>query len=120
MAEMKKYVGGCHCGKVRYAVTMAPVKGAMACNCSICSKRGTLLTFVPAGQFELTSGEGSLTDYQFGKKNIHHLFCPVCGVASYATGKGPDGTQMMAINVRCLDDLDVSTLSVSTFDGKSL
>ena len=119
MSEAKTYAGGCHCGKVRYEVTAALDK-VMACNCSICNKRGALLTFVPADQFKLLSGEDALTDYQFAKKKIHHLFCSTCGVASFARGAGPDGRQMCAINTRCLDDVDVSALPVTHFDGKSL
>jgi hypothetical protein len=119
MSEAKRYEGGCHCGKVRYEVTAALDRG-MACNCSICSKKGTLLTFVPADHFKLLSGEESLTDYQFGKKHIHHLFCSTCGVGSFARGSTPDGRSMCAINIRCLDDVDISSLPITHFDGKSL
>ena len=118
MPETKTYTGGCHCGKVRYEVTMS-LDRIISCNCSICSKTGTLLAFVPADQFELLSGEGDLTDYQFNKKQIHHLFCSTCGVRSFARGKGPDGKEMRAVNVRCLDDVDISTLTPMQFDGKS-
>jgi hypothetical protein len=41
-----KHQGGCHCGKVRYDVEMTLSK-ALSCNCSICSKRGTLLDSSP-------------------------------------------------------------------------
>ncbi len=119
MAEMAKYRGGCHCGAVRYEVesTLEPV---VSCNCSICQKRGALLTFVPAAQFTLLSGESELTDYQFNKKVVHHLFCSHCGVGSFARGKRPDGAEMIAVNVRCLDDVDPAALSPMPFDGKSL
>jgi hypothetical protein len=118
-ADPKTYQGGCHCGQVRYEVTTA-LDGAMACNCSICSMKGALLTFVPPDRFELISGQAQLSDYQFNKMVIHHLFCAICGVQSYATGVGPDGKQMYAINVRCLDGVDCSALPLSHFDGKSL
>jgi hypothetical protein len=119
MSEAKKYAGGCHCGKVRYELT-AVLDRVMACNCSICSKRGSLLTFVPADKFKLLSGEDALSDYQFAKKKIHHLFCSTCGTASFARGSMPDGQPMCAVNVRCLDDVDISALPVTQFDGKSL
>jgi hypothetical protein len=90
----------------------------MQCNCSICSRTGTLLSFVPSGSFTLEKGEDSLTDYQFNKRNIHHLFCRVCGVRSFAHGQGPSGP-MVAINTRCLEDVDPTTLPVQHFDGKS-
>lgn len=120
MAETKTYTGSCHCGKIRYEVTTAPLSGAMSCNCSICSKRGTLMTFVPLEQLKLLSGEDGLSDYQFGKKSVHHLFCRTCGVAPFGSGTAPDGKKMYAVNVRCLDGVDVSTLAITSFDGKSL
>jgi hypothetical protein len=119
MANLQTHTGGCHCGAVRYEVALE-LERVMACNCSICSKKGTLLSFVPVEQFELLSGEDALADYQFNKKIIHHLFCKTCGVESFAKGVGPDGKPMRAINVRCLDDVDVSKLDVSHFDGKRL
>jgi len=115
----KTYAGGCHCGNVRYDVTME-LGEVMQCNCSICSKTGALLAFAPAAQFQLRSGEGRLSDYQFGKKRIHHLFCPTCGIRSFARGTGPDGKEMAAINVRCLDGVDATALPVKPFDGRSL
>ena len=64
--------------------------------------------------------EDRLTDYQFKTKTIHHLFCPVCGIRSFARGIGPDGREMIAINVRCLEDVDLASLPVRPFDGRSL
>jgi hypothetical protein len=79
-----------------------------------------LLAFVPASDFKLTSGEGDTTDFQFNKHNIHHLFCSTCGIQSFGRGKRPDGKEMVAINVRCLDGVDVDSLKVTKFDGRSL
>ncbi len=119
MPETAKHSGGCHCGHVRFEVEIS-LEPIVSCNCSICQKRGALLTFVPAPQFKLLSGQDDLTDYQFNKKIIHHLFCSHCGVASFAQGTGPDGSEMIAINVRCLDDVDPAALSPMSFDGRSL
>ena len=119
MAEVMNYSGGCHCGEVRYDVT-ADLSGVMSCNCSICQKRGALWVFVTDDKFALRAGGEDLADYQFGKKIIHHLFCPQCGVGSFSRGKAPDGREMVAVNVRCLDDVDVATLSPKPFDGRSL
>ncbi len=119
MGEAKKYSGSCHCGKVRYEV-MLDLGPVLSCNCSICSRKGHLLAFVPVEQFALLSGEGALTDYQFGKKRIHHLFCSTCGISSFSKGLGPDGKEMRAVNVRCLEGVDLSSLAIEPFDGKSL
>jgi len=112
-----KYSGGCHCGKVRYEVEIQ-IENALACNCSICQKRGYLLAFTPASNFRLLQGEKDLTDYQFGKKTLHHPFCATCGVASFSTGS-QNGVEMRAINVRCLDDIELEKIPVMPFDGRS-
>ena len=114
----QKYQGGCHCGAVRYEATVN-VQSPITCNCSICSKIGHWLTFVPAADFALISGQEQLQDYQFNKKVIHHYFCNVCGIHSFGKGTGPDGSEMAAINVRCLDDIDLDKLAPQPFDGKS-
>jgi hypothetical protein len=119
MAQMKKYAGSCHCGDVRFEVE-ADLGTVMACNCSICSRAGYLLAFVGPDHFKLLSGAGKQTDYQFNKKNIHHLFCSKCGVRSFGHGKGPDGSEMYAVNVRTLDGIDLASLKVQSFNGKDL
>lgn len=119
MPEAKTYAGGCHCGKVRYEASSDLAK-VIACNCSICTKHGLVLTFVPESAFRLLSGQETLSDYQFAKKRIHHQFCISCGVESFARGSMPDGTPMIAINVRCLDGVDLASLKPTPFDGRSL
>ncbi len=99
---------------------MAPPDKAFACNCSICSRGGWLLAFVPDDSFRLVSGGEQLTDYQFGKKHIHHLFCRTCGVRPFSRGAGKDGKEMFALNLRCIEGLDSTKLPVETFDGASL
>ncbi|MFN7132875.1 MAG: GFA family protein [Myxococcales bacterium] len=118
MGETKTYKGSCHCGRVQYEVAMelGPV---VTCNCSICSRTGSMLAFVPAAQFTLLSGEDALTDYQFGKKSIHHLFCATCGIRSFARGRDPGGNEMAAVNVRCLEGVDLDALQVHKYDGRS-
>jgi hypothetical protein len=116
---MKTYIGGCHCGAVKYSVDL-DIKDVISCNCSICSKTGGLLAFAGKDNFRLLSGEKASSDYQFAKKRIHHLFCKTCGIKSYGQGKAPDGTEMYAVNIRCLDDIDVDVIPVKKYDGKSL
>ncbi len=119
MNEIKTYTGSCHCGAVRYVV-QADLGFTVTCNCSMCAKMGWIMTFAPASRFTLLSGEDSLTDYQFHKKVIHHLFCKVCGIRSFGRGKDKEGNDTVAINVFCLDDVDRSTLAPTLFNGKDL
>jgi len=114
-----KYTGGCHCGAVKYEAEMDLTKG-MTCNCSHCSKKGFVLTFIPAAQFTLLSGEDNLTLYEFNNKMIQHLFCRTCGVESFGRGKGQGGAPTVMINARCLDDADLTKLTMTEFNGKDL
>jgi hypothetical protein len=120
MSEAKTYQGSCHCGDVKFEVQLDLSKPATTCNCSICSRTGTMLSFVPDTVFNMKSGEDSLTDYQFGNQHIHHLFCKRCGVRSFARGKNRDGSAMVAVNVRCLEGVDLETVPTRPFDGRRL
>lgn len=113
------YQGSCHCGAVKFTVSMAPPETAYACNCSICGRNGWLLAFVPGTAFTQTAGKDALTDYQFGKKRLHHTFCKVCGVRPFSTGNDEKGNPTVAVNLRCLEGLDAAALPVHQFDGKS-
>jgi len=112
------YKGSCHCGRIAFEVEgdFAEVK---ECNCSHCSRKGYLLWFVPREQLRLGCAENSYSTYQFNKHVINHHFCPICGCAPFATGKGPSGESMAGINVRCLEGVDLSTLKRVAVDGRS-
>lgn len=119
MTQPSRYTGGCHCGAVRYTVEADLSKPVYACNCSMCGRSGTLLSFVPIALFTLEQGSDALSDYQFNKHAIHHLFCKVCGIKSFARGTGPNGQEMAAINVRCLAGVDPEALKIERVDGRS-
>ena len=79
------------------------------------------MAFAPATHFKLLSGEADLTKFEFNKHMIQHQFCSTCGIQSYAIGTHPKtGAKMAAINVRCLDAVDVDALKVKKVDGRSL
>ncbi len=114
---MQTYQGGCHCQNVRYEVTM-DLSQLITCNCSMCSKKGTILGFVQEPQFKLLKGQDAVTDYLFHKKVLHHTFCKTCGVTPFIKGAKPDGTKMVAINVRCLDNVNIDQLKPAAVNGK--
>lgn len=115
---MKTYNGSCHCGNVTWDVE-ADITEVLDCNCSHCSRKGFLLTFVPESQFHLKSGAEHLAEYQFHKKHINHLFCNTCGVESFARGADGEGNVMIAINVRCIPEIEPTSLTVNKYDGAS-
>ena len=114
-----KYTGGCHCKKLRFEIE-ADIDTLLACNCSMCGKKGHLLIFVPEAQFKMLSSTETLSDYQFGKKSIHHYFCSNCGVSPFGAGTMPDGTKMHSVNARCIDELDFTKYPINNYDGASI
>lgn len=114
-----RYTGGCHCGEVSYEVEM-DLTEVLECNCSICSKKGTLLAFTPEENFFLKKGSENLQAYLFNKKVIQHLFCKTCGVQSFSKASMPNGMKMVAINARCLDGVDLTQVKRQAFNGRAL
>ena len=114
-----KYRGSCHCGQVAFEVE-GRIDGAMACNCSICQRKGSLLWFVPRDQLTLRTPESQMGTYTFNKHVIQHHFCPTCGIHPFGEGTDPKGNAMAAINVRCLEGIDLEAVPVTHFDGRAL
>lgn len=115
---MKDYHGSCHCGRVKFAVNTT-IDKVIACNCSVCTKKGVLHHRVAAEQFSLLEGEEFLSVYRFNTNTAHHFFCRVCGIHPFSNPRiDPD---MYSINVRCLDDFDMETESYEmvNFDGRN-
>ncbi|MEO8387924.1 MAG: GFA family protein [Polaromonas sp.] len=110
--------GSCHCGKVAFEVDGQPAS-ALACNCSICQRKGSLLWFVPHDQLRLLTPDENASTYQFNKHVISHRFCATCGIHPYGEGTDPAGNRVAAINVRCLEGVELDTLKVTHFDGRS-
>lgn len=114
-----KYKGSCHCGQVAFEVA-GEINGAVACNCSICLRKGTLMWFVPREQLNLLTPESAASTYTFNKHVINHRFCPTCGIHPYGEAHDPKGNRMAAINLRCLEGIDLASIPVRNFDGRSL
>lgn len=111
--------GSCHCGKIAFEVEGEPTE-ALACNCSICSRKGSLLWFVPRDKLKLLTAEKDLGTYTFNKHVIKHHFCPTCGIHPYGEGADPKGNLTAAINIRCLEDVDLTSVPVKNFDGRAM
>ena len=79
---------------------------------------GALRWFAPWTRVRFITPESNLSCYQFGRRMIKHHFCAICGWATM--GAGPhNGAEMFSINVRCLEDADLSALRIKPADGRS-
>lgn len=109
--------GGCHCGAVRFEITVEPPLELLDCNCSICAKSGLLHLIVPHADFVLRSGAESLTSYRFGSGAAEHLFCRVCGIKSFYQPRSHP--EAYSVNFRCLDPGHGLEPAVRPFDGRN-
>jgi len=69
----------------------------------------------------VAASDADLTQFEFNKHMIQHQFCATCGIQSFAIGTHPKtGAKWAAINVRCVDGIEVDVLKVKKVDGRSL
>jgi hypothetical protein len=110
--------GACHCGTVRFEVRTA-VTPASRCNCSLCRRKGALMTpAFAAGELTILSGEEALTLYRFNTGVAKHYFCRHCGIYPFhQTRKDP---LLWRVNIGCLEGIDPYTLEAGVADGASL
>jgi hypothetical protein len=113
------YQGSCHCGKVAFEVE-GEIQGVIECNCSICSRKGALMWFVPHDSLRLLTPDENASTYLFNKHLIRHRFCAACGIHPYGEGTDPKGNRMAAINIRCLEGVALASIPVQAFDGRSM
>ena len=114
-----KHTGSCHCGRVRFEAE-GEVGDGLACNCSICSRKGSLLWFVPRTSFRLLTPEAAASTYTFNKHVIKHHFCPNCGIHTHGEGSDRSGNAIAAVNLRCVEGIDLAKIKVVEFDGRAL
>jgi len=110
--------GSCHCGNVSFDVEGTP-SSVFECNCSHCSRKGYLLWFVPRDKLTLHTPRENMAIYKFNKHVIEHMFCTNCGCAPLALGVNPSGEEMASINVRCIEEIDLSALERVPVDGRA-
>lgn len=111
---MDVHEGGCHCGAVRFRVTVERYE-ALECNCSMCRKKALLHLIVPRDRFTLLSGGDQLTTYRFNTGVAQHTFCRTCGIHPFYVPRSHPND--IDVNVRCLDGEASARFTVTPFDG---
>jgi len=114
---MKKYEGSCHCGAVKFSASIE-VGDSYICDCSICSRKGSIMNRVVSGDFQIIDGEGSLKTYKFNTQVGTHYFCGNCGIHTFHNPRSaPD---IWSVNVRCIQEIDPNSLQPKQVHGSKL
>jgi hypothetical protein len=115
---MNSYNGRCHCGKIRFSFESKEIKEARRCNCSLCIRRGAIMSakYISANNFTPHENQEDLGAYQWNDRVVEALFCKNCGIFPYF-GNEELGYR---INLGCVEHLDVLNLKIEMLDGKSM
>lgn len=119
---MNTYQGSCHCGVVRFEADVDFSQGTLRCNCSMCTKLRWWAVIVKPESVRLLAGQADLTKYQFNTQTDQHMFCRHCGVHPFVIGHSPRWGDFHAVNVSCLDDIDIDELlavPITYLDGRN-
>jgi hypothetical protein len=117
--EMTKqtYQGSCHCGRVRFEVD-ADIDHVRVCDCTVCRKRGALNFRVADEDLRPLTPFEDMTLYQWHTKTAKDYFCPACGILPFRRPR--TAKNIWAVNVRCLDGLDLGSLPEKAVHGSRL
>ncbi len=109
--------GSCHCGAVKFEVE-GPIPEGYTCDCSLCSKRNAVMANVHESRLRITQGEERLGLYQWNARIAKHYFCSTCGIYPFHRKRSmPDH---YGVNLRCLDDFDMTGLPIRAAEGKGM
>ena len=115
---MKKLI--CHCGDVELEIkeSEGALNKFLRCNCTLCKKKGYIMTFAPITDVKIKKGEDKLKLYQYHTKVAEHYFCSECGI--YTHHKMRSRPDTFGLNVGCIDDIDQFKLeNVGLNDGQN-
>ncbi|MDC0903038.1 GFA family protein [Pelagibacteraceae bacterium] len=112
---MKKLT--CHCGQIEAQINITEnLQKVLRCNCSICKRKGAIMSMVKNENFKIIKGKELLKLYQFHTNIAKHYFCSNCGIYTHHNPRS--NPTMTGFNVGCIDDIDIFKLeNISTNDG---
>jgi hypothetical protein len=111
------YRVSCHCGRIQLDVD-AELGEVFACNCSICTRSGFLHWYVEPERVTLLTEKQAVTTYVYRGIDGGQHFCPTCGDAVYRTSV--QWPPPLSVNARCIEGIDLDTLDIRPYDGRSL
>jgi len=109
----------CHCGEIKAEINQPDnLEKILKCNCSICKRKGAIMSMVKNEDFKIVKGEDKLKLYQFHTKVAKHYFCSNCGIYTHHNPRS--NPSMTGFNVGCIDDVDIFKFkNIKVNDGKN-
>lgn len=120
--------GSCHCGAVRFEVE-AEIDHVRECDCSVCRRRGALTFRVAREALHLLTPHEAMAVYRWGSGTAEDYFCRTCGILPFRKPSAPTTIEKAAgvlpfdgwaINVRCLETVDIDKLPRVPVAGSKL
>tara|TARA_B110001450_G_C17355517_1_gene373378 strand:+ start:189 stop:551 length:363 start_codon:yes stop_codon:yes gene_type:complete len=109
----------CHCGAIEAEINISEkLENVLKCNCSICKRKGAIMSAVKNEDFKITKGEENLKLYEFHTKIAKHYFCSICGIYTHHNPR--INPAMTGFNLGCIDDFDTFKLeNINVNDGQN-
>ena len=108
----------CHCGLVEAEIKAEKLNKILRCNCSICKRKGSIMSMVKNEDFKITKGVNNLKLYEFHTKVAKHYFCSICGIYTHHNPRS--NPKMTGFNLGCIDEIDTFDLKkISINDGQN-
>ena len=106
----------CHCGAVKANINIEKLEKIIRCNCSICKRKGTIMSIVKNDEFKIIQGEDKLKIYKFNTKVAKHFFCSICGI--YTHHHPRINPKLTGFNLGCIDEINTFKLdNIHVADG---
>ncbi len=114
------YRGSCHCGAVRFTLTSDPITSGRRCNCSMCTRKGAVMSvrYYPPEEITVEAEPDALAVYLWGDRMVNHYFCKRCGIYPFHDSTEKPGHYR--VNLGCVEGIDPLALAIELLDGRSL
>ena len=99
---MKKLI--CHCKEIEIQINLNKnIDKLIRCKCSMCKRKGTMVTTINKKDLKIIKGEDKIKTYQFNTNVAKHHFCSECGIHTHNLRRSDPDT--FGINVGCIDEI---------------
>tara|TARA_B100001059_G_scaffold109641_1_gene109708 strand:+ start:44 stop:406 length:363 start_codon:yes stop_codon:yes gene_type:complete len=99
----------CHCGSIEAEINnLENLEKILRCNCSLCKRKGAVMSMVKNEDFKITKGADKLKLYQFHTKVAKHYFCSICGIYTHHNPRS--NPAMTGFNLGCIDEVNTFNL----------